>query len=85
MRINSTIPHFVIYPRNGLVANGVRFVTSIYKLDGPARYEVGDEIEKQHVLRTWWRSLTDHECKRMHADGVTLDRVVENLDVIQLS
>jgi hypothetical protein len=82
--INDTIPHFVIFPRGGAVADGVRFVTAIYRISGPVRPNVGDWVEKRHILHSWWCSLTAEECTRMFNDGITLDRIVERMDVLQL-
>ena len=84
IRINATIPHFVVFPRGGAIADGVRFVTTIYRISGPKTPEVGDDVEKRYILHAWWCSLTDEECARMFKDGITLDRIVERMDVLQL-
>ena len=84
MRVNDFILYFVIYPRGGLVAAGVRFVTLARNLDGPEPYSLGDDVPRYAVLRTWWRSLTLPECKSMVSDGITFDRILDEMDVIQI-
>ena len=70
------ILEYVIYPKGGLVATGVRFVTSTYHL--PMNFTEAD------VLHAWWCSLTLDEVKSMFKDGITLDRIRERVAVLKL-
>jgi hypothetical protein len=82
--LNSNICQFIIYPKGGLVANGVVFVTAIHNISGTKRPTKGDTIPSTDILHTWWRSLTIDEVKSMYGDGITFDKVCEKLTVFQL-
>lgn len=80
--LKETFLTFVIYPKGGYVADGVRFVTIPDNISGNVRPKVGDAVEIRDILHTWWRSLTIDEIKSMYGDGIMFDKVAERLDVI---
>jgi hypothetical protein len=84
IHLDSSILEFVVYPKTGLVVDGVRFVTAIDKITGPTRPKIGDSVSVEAILHTWWCTLTLEETKSLWGDGVTFDRVKEALDVIKL-
>lgn len=82
--LNHRMPEFVIYPRGGYIADGVRFHTTVDKITHITRPDVGTAVSKADLLHTWWRSLTHEEVTRMFNDGITIDRIIQKFDVFQL-
>jgi hypothetical protein len=69
----------VIYPKDGYVIDGVRFVVSDRMLpDAPYVWD-------KDILHAWWCSLTLDEVRSMHADGITFDKVIERMTVLRLN
>lgn len=82
--LNSRLPEFVIYPRGSYVADGLKFHTAVGNITHITRPEVGTVVSKAEILHTWWRSLSHEEVVRMFNDGITLDRIIQKFDVLQL-